>query len=132
MSENIKVIYIAKQGASRVESLAYDSNMLFKNKLHIPMKAFTPDDIKKIEGLMVKNKKDCEFCASFDGDTVKYFARIGSDKIYKECDPKSAAKLSDPGISGVDKRNDLLDELVSYGIATKAQADALKKKPIRI
>ncbi len=132
MSENVKVLKVAKQGADRVESFAYESNLVFKNKIHLPMKAFDKSELTKITDAMAKQKKDAEFCGSFDGDTVKYFVRIGTVKMYKETEPKGAAKLSAYGVSGVDQRNEILDELVLWGIATKAQADALKAKPIKI
>jgi hypothetical protein len=132
MSENIKVIQTAKQGADRVESFAYEAVTLFKNKLHLNMKPFDKAAQTKITGLMTKNKKDCDFCGSFDGDTVKCFARVGTDRINTETDPKGQAKLSDYGPSGVDDRNEILDALVMWGIATKSQADAVRKKPIKV
>ena len=132
MSENIKVLRTAKQGADRVPSFAYESNLVFKNQIGLPFKAFTPDEVKKIEASMVKNKKDADFCGSFDGDWVKYFVRIGSEKIYKECEPKNAARMSDPSINTVDARDEKMQKVVNFGIATQSQFNDLKKKPIKI
>lgn len=132
MSENIKVLRVAKVGADRAEALAYETYALFKNRIKLNFKPFEKGDTTKLTELSTKTKKDIEFCGSFDGDTVKYFARVGSVKMYKETDPKGAAKLSDYGPSGLGERDDILESIQMYGIATKQQVDALKKKPIKV
>jgi len=131
MSENIKVLQVAKT-PDRVEALAYMTYVLFKNKLVLSMKPFEKAELEKLTALMIKSKKDIEFCASFDGDTVKYFARVGTVKMYKETDPKGAAKLSDYPPFLLEKRDEILDGLMQYGIATKGQVDALKKRPVKV
>jgi len=57
---------------------------------------------------------------------------IGREIGGRACGLSGWGKFSGHGISGIDKRNDIMDGLFSYGIATKVQVDAVKNRPIKV
>lgn len=131
MSEAIKVLRPVKT-ADRLESIAYEMRMLTQNKIGLKVAEYSKDDLKKLADLMAKNKKPAEFCMSIDVDLLRYFARVGNDRISKDFNPKDSAKFFTYGIDEVDKRNEILDALYNYGVLDSSHLAAIKNHPIKV
>ncbi len=121
MSETIAVLRVSKQGADRVDFHADETHLIIKNKIGWEAQEFQKPGLDKIKAFMTKNKKDAEFCISFDGGVLKYFARVGSDKVLAY-----SAMLS--SIKDHNKRFKILDGLVQYKATTQSVADAVKER----
>src|ERR1041384_4612875 len=76
-------------------------------------------DFKKLEELMAKNKKPVEYFISFDGEWFGFFAKVGTVKI----EITSISVTNDPSITDKEK---VLNNLLAYGAASKAQVEAQK------
>src|SRR5271154_775228 len=108
MSETVVVLRTAKQGADRLPSFAYESNMVMKKSGWTP-KAFDKGDFEKLDKLMTAKKKDTEYCVSLDAWDIKYLARVGTERMVKD-----HVKLT--SMSGHEARFKMLDFLVQYGV----------------
>jgi hypothetical protein len=128
MSESIGVLTSSKD-PERVDFNAATSLTILKNKIKWEAKAFEKSSMDKVNALVKKNmakdnkslNKPLEYCVSLDGDTLKYFARIGSDRVLAYTSLFSAIKPHT-------KRLSILDGLFAYGVVNSAFIDAYKER----
>jgi hypothetical protein len=119
MGETSKLIQTAKT-PDRVESMEYLARAIIAKQIGVKVSELGATDFKKLTDLMAKTKKPVEFMMSFDGDWFSYFTRVGTVKGL-------ITSVSIAAETDFEKRGKILEGLVSYGVATKAQVDALNK-----
>ncbi|MGE0388337.1 MAG: hypothetical protein AB7Q97_26740 [Gammaproteobacteria bacterium] len=90
------------------------------NKIGIKVGTLNDKDITKLTELMAKTKKPVEFMIAFDGTWFSHYTRVGTNK-------SSITEVHIGEYPGLNKKK-IIDALISYGAATKAQADAFHKK----
>jgi hypothetical protein len=93
-------------------------------KTKINFSKFDENDFLKFTVAMTKQNKPAEFCLSFDGKWVKYFAKVGTQNFDADSiDIWEMYHHSDP-----DKIDTILNALVALGASNAGQVAEFRKK----
>jgi hypothetical protein len=121
MGEKIGILATSKD-IKRIDFNADVANLTLKNKIKWEVKPFDDSSIKKVMALSSKNPgKTVDYCVSLDGDVLKFFARVGSDRVLHFSQLLSSIKPHD-------KRLTILTNLKSYSVTDDALINAYKER----
>jgi hypothetical protein len=121
MGEKIGILATSKD-IKRIDFNADVANLTLKNKIKWEVKPFDDSSIKKVMALSSKNPgKTVDYCVSLDGDVLKFFARVGSDRVLHFSQLLSSIKPHD-------KRLTILTNLKSYSVTDDVLINAYKER----